>query len=204
MRQRFSRFRGRSMARRPGEAARFSLTPGQRRLAGWVAAIGIVAAIAIVVGILGGNADGDPVAPAAGGSASAAAARAIDFGTEIDPATGEVAATAQAARFDPGDTFAYSVRPGTPLPTTIHVEVVRVGEGEPEVVQAIADGAQALPADAEVIAFSVPASALFDAFGPGSYEMRIHLAADGPPVATGQFQLVDPAAPSGTPLPASS
>lgn len=198
--QRIPRFRGRgSMARRPGAARRLTLTPGQRRLAGWIAAIGIVGAIALVVGLLGGNADGSPVAPGAGASPSNQVPVPIEFGTAIDATTGEVAATARVTRFEPDDTFAYSVRPGGALPDTIYVEVIRLGDEAGEVVQAIpGDGEQALPPDAEVIAFSVPGTALFEAFGPGSYEMRIHLDPADSPIAVGRFELADPAAPSGT------
>lgn len=196
MRQRFSRLRGRSMARRPGDERRRSLTPSQRRLAGWAAALALVVGIAVVVGILGGNGDGAAVAPDASGASAGPSIAEITFGTAIDPVTGEVATTSRVARFEADDAFAYSLRPRDQLPPVIYVEVERTAGGPTEVVQAIPDGDQGLPDNAEVIAFTVPAIDLLAAFGPGTYEMRIHLDAEGEPVAAGTFELVDPAPPA--------
>ena len=184
------------MARRPGDERRRSLTPSQRRLAGWAAALALVVGIAVVVGILGGNGDGAAVVPDASGESPGPSIAEITFGTAIDPVTGEVATTSRVARFEADDAFAYSVRSEEQLPTVIYVEVERTAGGPTEVVQAIPDGDQGLPDNAEVIAFTVPAIRLLDEFGPGTYEMRIHLDAEGEPVAEGTFELVDPAPPA--------
>lgn len=191
------------MARRPGDERRRSLTPSQRRLVGWAAALALVVGIAVVVGILGGNGDGAAVVPDPSGESPNPSIAEITFGTAIDPVTGEVATTSRVARFEADDAFAYSVRPGEPLPPVIYVEVERTTGGPAEVVQAISEGSQTLPDAAEVIAFTVPAIGLLEAFGPGTYAMRIHLDAQGEPVAEGTFQLIDPAPPASDAPPAS-
>ncbi|HEX7173581.1 MAG TPA: hypothetical protein VF365_13360 [Candidatus Limnocylindria bacterium] len=199
MRQRFRPLRARVMARRPGEDGRFTLTPRERRLLGWIVAAVIVIGIAIVVGILGGNADGSPVDPDDSTPPSAASALAIAFGTELDQATWQVAAGAGTDRFVEGDLFAYSVPPTATLPATVHVEVVRTGGGAEEVVQpASPDGDQPMPAGRPAIAFSVPAANLFRDFGPGEYRMRIFADPAAEPLAEGSFILVGDIAPAST------
>ena len=49
------------MASRPGEDGVLSLSPAALRVAGWVAVIALIAAIALTVRFLGGNADGTAV-----------------------------------------------------------------------------------------------------------------------------------------------
>jgi hypothetical protein len=196
MRQRFSRLRGRSMAQRPGEDGRLPLTPGQRRIIGWVAAFVVIAAVAIVVGVLGGNGDGTAVAPGSSAGTSAGATGAIEFGTSIDPSSGEVTAESGTTRFGPDDTFAYAVATSGSPPPAVHVEVERTAGGPAEIVQGLAEGEQPLPEGRQRIAFSVPASQLFAVFGPGTYEMRVHVDPDGEPIATGTFELVDPVPPA--------
>src|SRR5687767_10924730 len=61
MRQRLRPLRARFMARRPGLDGRFSLSPRERRILGWVVAIVLVLGIALVVRVVGGDADGAPV-----------------------------------------------------------------------------------------------------------------------------------------------
>ncbi len=201
MRQRFSRLRGRAMARRPGGESRVSLTPSQRRLAGWGVALALIVGIAVAVGILGGNGDGTAVEPDESAASAAPSIAEIAFGTAIDEVSGEVATATRTTRFDADDAFAWSVRPTEQLPALVYVEVERTGGGAQEVVQAIpGEGDQPLADDAEVIAFSVPALALLDEFGPGTYVMRVHLDAEGEPIAQGTFELVDPVPPaSGVP-----
>jgi len=193
------------MARRPGFDGRFSLTPRERRILGWVVALVLVIGIALIVGVLGGDADGAPAGAGPSPSASAGAPPPIAFGTAIDAGTGEVAAEARTDRFASPDAFAYSVRPAGPVPATIYVEVERTGGGPREVVQGPAnDWDQAVAPGSVTIAFSVPAADLLEVFGPGDYRMRIF---DDPeatePIAQGQFILVaDPvpaSAPSGSP-----
>ena len=180
------------MARPPDDGRRLSLPPRARSIAGWVAALVIIAGIALVVGILGGNADGAPVAPTPSASPTSDQAAGIQFGTELDPATGEVAADAATDRFVTSDTFAYSYRPAEPPPSTVWVEVRRGADGSGEAVQPPA--AHGLADDALVIAFEVPAAALFRDFGAGPFQMRIYLAEDAvAPDAVGSFELVETA-----------
>jgi len=198
MRQRFRPLRARVMARRPGEDGRFTLSPRERRILGWVAAIVIVIGIAIVVGVLGGNADGDPVDPDGSAAPSTASPFAIAFGTELDEATWQVAAGAGTNRFIESDLFAYAVPPTVTVPATVYVEVVRTGGGVEEVVQAANpdEGDQTVPAGRPAVAFSVPAANLFAAFGPGEYRMRIYVDPEAEPLAEGTFILVGDVAPA--------
>ena len=184
------------MARGPDGASRFTMSPRARRIAGWVAALAIIGGIALVVRFLGGNADGTSVVPPASPSPTLGETAGIRFGTALDAETHEVAAGAETDRFVPSDRFAYSFRPATAPPETIWVEVRRGADGAGEAVQEPAP--HALAADALVIGFEVPASALFEDFGTGPFQMRIFLEADGAPAAVGTFELVA-TAPSASP-----
>jgi hypothetical protein len=176
------------MARRPDGSGRFTLTPRSRRIAGWVAALAIVGGIALFVRFLGGDADGTAVVPSPSSSPAPGETAAIRFGTRLDPATGEVAADAETDRFVASDRFAYSFRPAVPPPETVWVEVRRGADGAGKAVQE--PSPQSLAAGAPVIGFEVDASALFEDFGSGPFEMRIYLAPDGDAVASGSFELV--------------
>jgi hypothetical protein len=191
MRERLRPLRARAMARRPDGQRRLSLSPRARRIAGWVAAIVIIALVAGFVRLLGGNADGTDVLPSGAASPGTDAAAAIRFGTGLDPATGEVSDEAETDRFVEGDAFAYSYRPPEPPPTTVWVEVRRGSDGEGEAVQPPAP--HRLAEDARVIGFEVPAAALFRDFGTGPFQMRIYLVEDDPPAASGTFELIEPA-----------
>ena len=192
------------MARRPGEEGGFRLSLRDRRVVGWIAVAAVVIGIAVVVGLLGGNGDGAPVAPAASANPSGAAGEQITFGTALDGTTGEVAADARSTRFAAGDTFAYSIPPREPVPGTVYVEVERIGGGPVEVVQPAAeDGMQTVPEGSPAVAFTVAAIRLLEVFGPGEYRMRIYGDPTGAPLGEGTFELVgtDPsgsAAPSAT------
>ena len=189
------------MARRPGQEGAVALGPRERRILGWIVALVLVIGIAIVVGVLGGNGDGDPMAPAGSVGPSAAAALPITFGTEIDSETGEVAPDTQTDQFTSADSFAYSVRPAGAVPTTIYVEVERIGGGANEIVQPRnPEGEQLVTAGRPAIAFTVPVSDLLAVFGSGEYRMRIFVDPAAAPVAEGTFTLVaDPASPSASP-----
>ncbi len=185
------------MARRPDGGSRFEVSPRGRRIAGWVAALVIVGIIALTVRFLGGNADGTSVVSSPTPSATLGGpAASIRFGTALDPETHEVAEGAEAERFVATDTFAYSFRPATAPPETVWVEVRRGADGAGDPVQEAA--AHQLAADALVVVFEVPATALFEDFGTGPFQMRIFLSPDGAPVASGAFELV-PIAPSTSP-----
>jgi hypothetical protein len=201
MRQRLQPMRLRSMARRPGEDRRFALSPRDRRIAGWLAAAAVFVVIAMAVGILGGNADGTPVAPGSSATASASAAATIRFGTALDAASAMVSAEAETNRFAAGDTFAYSVDAEAAVPAAVYVGVERTGGGAQEVVQSAAEaGFQDLPDGATAIAFTVPAVNLLREFGPGEYRMTIFTDPTAAPIAEGTFVLVEvPASGSGAP-----
>lgn len=179
------------MARRPGDdgSAALNLPPRALRIGGWVVAILLIAGIAVVVGLLGGDADSGPLgaSPSASGGA---ATTTIAFGTSIDQATGEVAEGARTDRFTAGDNFAYSVAVSGTAPDPVFVEVRRTGGGAAEIVQAAADGRQPLEY-APALAFDVPADDLFEVFGPGEYLMLIYADSEGgEPIAEGSFVLV--------------
>ncbi len=179
------------MARRPGDDGPIlDLSPRVLRIGGWVVALMLIAGIAIVVGLLGGDADSGPLgaSPSASGTT---APTTIIFGTSIDRATGEVPEDARTDRFAAGDTFAYSVSMAVTPPDPVFVEVRRTGGGALETVQTPVEGEQPLefPPD---LAFDVPADNLFAAFGAGDYLMLIYAAPESAPVAEGTFHLVDP------------
>lgn len=180
------------MARRPPERREINLSPGARRIAGWVAAVGLVAGIALGVRIVGGSGEGSPET---GGSPSGQAVDAlpITFGTSLDPATGLVATAARATEFRDGDSFVYSVA-DLPPPPRVYVEVERLSGGPAEVVQE--PSAQTIAPDSLAVAFSVPAAVLLEAFGPGEYRMRIYRAGEDAPTAEGTFVLVASLVPS--------
>lgn len=185
------------MASRPGEDGVLSLSPAALRVAGWVAVIALMAAIALTVRFLGGNADGTAVVPSPGASSSGGPLP-IAFGTALDPATGQVTAESRTDRYLLGDTFAYSV-PDLPPPAVVYVVVERTTGGPAEVVQAATDGRQDVPPDRGAIAFTVPAERLIGTFGSGTYRMRILLEPDADPIAEGTFQLVAEVAPAPSP-----
>lgn len=199
MRQRFRPLRARVMARRPGEDGRSTLSPRERRLLGWIAAIVLVIGIALVVGLLGGNGDGTPLAPGESASPGTDGLPPIALGTAIDASTGEVADGARTDRFTAGDTFAYSLRPAGELPPAIYVEVERTGGGEPEIVQtATAANAQPITPGRPAIAFNVAADILLAEWGPGQYRMRVFTEPGGDPIAEGSFTLVGDVMPPST------
>jgi len=179
------------MARRPGdEAAAFNLSPRALRIAGWIVAVLLISGIAIVVGILGGDADEPGVGASPSGSGGGTTGTAIDFGTALDPATGEVVADARTDRFSAGDTFAYSVALSGTAPDPVFVEVRRTGGGAAEIVQTAVDGHQPLEFP-PALAFDVPADDLFEVFGPGDYLMLVYADPAADPIAEGTFVLVE-------------
>ena len=173
------------MARGPGDDESFSLSPQARRIGGWIAAVLLIIGIAVVVRVLGGNGDGTVVTPSPSGS-GAPGATAITFGTALDTATGEVAVDARVNRFADGDAFAYSVAPSGTVPPAVYVEVLEAGTAEP--AQAPVDPQNVT--NPEIIAFSVPATVLLAAFGPGEYLMRIYADPAADPIAEGSFELI--------------
>jgi hypothetical protein len=198
MRQRFRQLRSQQMARPRGGDRRLDLSPRARLIGGWLAALLLILVIAAAVRIFGGNADGAAPLPSASTTASGAAERlAITFGTALDTQRLVDPATAT-ARFVSGDTFAYSVSGADPA-SSVYVAVRRTAGGAAEVVQEAVDE-QAIPGAPANIGFTVPAANLFEAFGPGTYEMFIYLDPAAEPIAAGSFELVEPlASPSEAP-----
>ena len=182
------------MARPLGQKGRVNLSPRARLIGGWLVALLLVLGVAAAVGVFGERGDGTTPLQSAAASASSTPL-AITFGTALDEER-TVTSASRTTRFAPGDTFAYSVAEAEPA-SAVYVSVERVAGGEAGVVQPAVD-AQEIPQAPNTIGFTVAADALFDAFGPGTYLMRIFLEPDGAVVAEGRFELVGPA-PSGAP-----
>lgn len=178
-------FRGgrRSQARPMAAERRPGPGPRARSWLGWAAAAAGVAVVAFFVGRAGTELGVSSPTPS-----PSPAPLSVVFGTALDPVSGE--AVNPTERFRAGDTVAYSVRlASAPGVTTILVEIIRF-EGEVEtVVQQ--PSTQGIVASSLVIAFTVPASRLLDAWGAGSYVMRIFLPGAPDPFATGRFTLVE-------------
>ena len=191
MRRQLRRMGARSMARRRGGDgdAPITLSPRALRIGGWVVAILLVAGIAVVVGLFGGDADSGPLGASPSASGSVATAT-VAFGTSIDEATGQVAEGAGTDRFVAGDTFAYSVALSGTSPDPVFVEVRRTGGGVAEVVQTPGDEGRQPLERPPALAFDVPADLLFEVFGPGEYLMLIYADPALGPIAEGSFTLV--------------
>jgi hypothetical protein len=175
------------MARGPGDGGRFRLSPRARQLAGWVIALLLVLGIAGAVRLLGESGDEGAVVPSPSG-AGGTATLAIVFGTELSPER-VIPVDARTTSFDRSDTFAYAVGGGEQA-EAIYVEVERTDGGPLEIVQAPIE-AQAIPDAPALIGFTVPATALLDAWGAGAYVMRIYLEPEGEPIAEGRFVLAE-------------
>ncbi len=172
------------MARPRGE-------PGLARRAsvlGWVAVVGLVVAVAFIVGRPGRDAG-----TAAATGSPAPTTLPVVFGTAIDHDSGE--ATQRTAHFRPGEPFAYSVRLATDVgQQTVYVEVLRAtAEG---LLQVQAPRAQKTLAERPVIAYLVTTDGLIQAFGPGDFVLRIYLDPEAAPIAAGSFTVVPPAGPA--------
>jgi hypothetical protein len=152
-------------------------------LLGWIAAGAVLVALAFVVGgpaaeqgVLGGTP-----------SPSQASPLPIRFGQALDPDSNR--AIRHTRRFRAGDRFAYSVTlsraPGT---ADIFVEISRLKDGRRTVVQA--RSVQHILPNLRSFAFVVQVDDLLEAWGPGSYEMRIFLDDGAVPLAAGRFTLI--------------
>jgi hypothetical protein len=175
------------MARRPGDGGRLRLSPRARQLAGWVAVLVLVLAIAGAVRLFGESADEGAVVPSPSGT-DGTVMLAIVFGTELS-AERVVPVGARTTSFEPGDTFAYAVDGGEPAEAA-YVEVERTDGGPLETVQEPID-AQVIPGAPALIGFTVPAENLINEWGAGAYLMRIYLEPDGAPIAEGRFVLAE-------------
>jgi hypothetical protein len=111
----------------------------------------------------------------------------LAFGTGLD---GD-AVTGETDTFTRGSTFAHSITVPEPFGVnSIGEQVVRVAEDgtEEEVVRAIDNQLGVVP-DATSAGFEAPADVLFEAFGPGSYILRVY--AGTTLLAEGAFTLAD-------------
>jgi hypothetical protein len=173
----------RSQARPIGAERRSGPGPRARTWLGWAAAVAGVAVVAFFVGRAGSE-----VGIASPTPSPSASPLSVAFGTALDPVSGE--AINPTDRFRAGDTVAYSVRlAAAPGVKTILVEIIRLDGATETVAQKPSD--QGIVATSPVIAFTVPATRLLDAWGPGSYAMRIYLPGGTSPIATGRFTLVE-------------
>ncbi len=158
-------------------------------LLGWVAVLGLVAFVAIIVGRPGREA-GTAGATGSPGPTSLP----IAFGTAIDHDSGE--ASELTNHFRAGEPFAYSVHlPGPVGQSTIYVEVLRATTEGLDQVQA-PQAQQTLP-DRAVIAYLVTTDGLIQAFGAGDFVLRVYLDPTTDPLAVGSFTVV--ASPASTP-----
>jgi hypothetical protein len=183
---RFGRRRGRPSQARPMAAERRGGPgPRTRTWLGWAAAALGVGVVAFVVGRAGseaGLASPDP-------SPSAAPPLPITYGAALDPVSGE--AIQPTDRFRDGDPFAYSVRMPAPLGVdTILVEIIRLNDDATETV-AQPPSEQGIAPTSPVFGFQVQAATLLEAWGPGTYAMRIYLPGGSDPFAVGRFTLVE-------------
>jgi len=159
--------------------------PRARTWLGWAAAALGVGVVAFVVGRAGSEAG----LPSPDASPTAAGLLPITYGAALDPVSGE--AIQPTDRFRDGDPFAYSVRtPAPPGVDTILVEIIRLNDDATETV-AQPPSEQGIVPTSAVFAFEVQASTLLDAWGPGTYAMRIYLPGGSDPFAAGRFTLVE-------------
>lgn len=159
--------------------------PRARTWLGWAAAAIGVAVVAFVIGRAGSEAG----LPSPAASQTAVALLSIKFGAALDPASGE--AIQPTDRFREEDPFVYSVRMATPPGVdTILVEIIRLNDDATETV-AQPPSEQGIVPTSTVFAFEVEASTLLEAWGPGTYAMRIYLPGEPDPFAAGRFTLVE-------------
>ena len=157
--------------------------PRARTWLGWGAAAAGVALVAFFVGRAGSEVGVPTPTPS-----PSTAPLSVTFGATLDAVSGE--AVSPTDRFRAGDTVAYSVRlAAAPGIERILVEIIRL-EGETETT-AQRPSEQPVLATSPVIAFTVPATTLLDAWGPGNYVMRMYLPGATDPFATGRFTLVE-------------
>lgn len=158
---------------------------GARVWLGWLAAGASVLAIAFIAGRAGS--DVELVSPTP--SPSTAEPVAIVFGAALDEVSG--LAVRPTTIFRTGDPLAYSARLSAAAGVdSMLLEVVRLDpSGPPATAQA--PRRVGIDATSRVIAFSVFASDLLAAWGPGTYEMRMYLDSGTDPTAVGRFTLAE-------------
>lgn len=176
------------MARRPGER-RLDLPPGWRRAAGWVAALAIIGAIALGVGLIGGRGEGAPTTADDGpGESPRGTPAPVTFGTALDASGNQVDNASRRTSFEREDSFAYSAPLSTPASDAVFVVVHRIDGARAEMVQDLTS--QEVAAGATHVAVNISAGTLLDAWGPGEYRLRILPNPTAEPLAEGTFTLV--------------
>lgn len=170
---------------RPMAMPRSSAPPrGARVWLGWLAAGTAILTIAFIAGRAGS--DVELVSPTP--SPSTAEPVAIVFGSALDEVSG--VAVSPTTIFRAGDPFAYSARlPAAAGTNSMLLEVVRLEADGQTTAQAQRE--VGIDATSRVIAFSVFASDLLAAWGPGNYEMRMYLEPGTDPTALGRFTLAE-------------
>ena len=168
---------------RPMALPRSSAPPPRTRLwLGWLAAGAGVLAIAFIAGRAGSEVDLPSPTP----SPSDVVPVTIVFGAALDDLSGE--AVSLTSIFGAGDPFAYSARLQAAAGVdSMLLEVVRLEGGGEATAQTPRE--VGIDPTSRIIAFSVLASDLIAAWGPGDYEMRMYLAPGTVPTAVGRFTL---------------
>jgi hypothetical protein len=172
---------------------RASLAPRARRLVGWLGAFVAIAAVALIVGRPGIDAEHGRATP----TPPAPSPIPVAFGLSVDPVTG--AASEPTTTFRGGDPFVYSATlPAAVGTTDIYVEVLRDTDGVLTQVQA--PQLQHTIASSPVIVYAVTTDGLIQAFGTGTFVLRIYRDPHAAPVAEGRFRILPApgAAPSST------
>lgn len=163
--------------------------PRARGIIGWVGAVVVIAAVALIVGRPGTDAEGGRSTPSA-----APSPLAIAFGTSVDPVSG--AAASPTTTFRGGEPFVYSATLPAPVGTTdVYVEVLRDTDGTLNQVQA--PQLQHTIADSPVIVYSVTTDGLIQAFGTGTFVLRIYVDPTKAPIAEGRFRILSAPGSSG-------
>ncbi len=170
---------------RPMAMPRSSAPPrGARVWLGWLAATSGV----LIIAFIAGRAGSDVELPSPTPVPSAASPAVIVFGAALDESTG--IAVRHTSIFRTGDPLAYSVSlPAAAGVSSMLLEVVRVEAGGFTTAQA--PRRVGIDATSRVISFSVFASDLLAAWGPGDYEMRMYLGEGPDPSAVGRFTLAE-------------
>jgi hypothetical protein len=154
-----------------------------RLAAGWTGALVLIGIVAFIFGGPGRDAGVLGATP----SASVRNPLPVVFGTAIDGTSGEAAK--RTTSFRRADTFVYSVRLAAPVgATSVYVEVLRDSGGT--LTQLQAPTRLATVPNRSVIAKRLTVTSLVDAFGTGSFVLRIYLDPSLAPIAAGKFSIL--------------
>jgi hypothetical protein len=142
----------------------------------------------LIIAFIAGRAGSDVELPSPTPVPSPDAPVVIVFGAALDEVSG--VAVSPTTIFRAGDPLAYSASlPAAAGVSSMLLEVVRMEAGGFTTVQAPRQ--VDIDATSRVISFSVVASDLLAAWGPGDYEMRMFLGTRSDPSAVGRFTLAE-------------